>query len=259
MAMRIAMKQLRPTLIENRIFVMGPGAYSIEASGSSYRDDAMVDIQPDIVLEPYTTYWAGSATSLVTMGSFSYVLSRMHPSVRIGRYTSMALGVRVMGNKHPLERVSTSPMFYKNGPLMKTYQADIGTTTHFDPFDESVDGIVIGNDVWIGENVTLAHGVTIGDGAVIAANAVVTKSVPPFTVVGGVPARRIKDRFSHAVIAKLQELQWWQYSPESLSDLDLKNPEYFCDKLADRVQSGTIAPYVPSKVLTYKDFENLRP
>lgn len=253
------MKHIRPMLVEHRIFLGGPGVVTFQASGRTYKDDAMVDIQPGVVMEPYSTYYAGSAMQLVTMGSFSYILSRMHPSVSIGRYTSIALGVRVMGNRHPLERVSTSPSFYNNGLVMRTYQADMGVKTNFDPFDESIKDIVIGNDVWIGENVTLAHGVTIGDGAVIASNSVVTKDVAPFTVVGGVPARRIKDRFSHSVIARLEELQWWRYSPESLSDLDLKNPEYFCEKLAERVASDAITPFIPAKVLTFSDFESILP
>lgn len=259
MAMRIEMKRIRHTLVEHRIFLIGYGVMTLEASGSTYKDDVKVDIQPGVVMEPYSTYYAGSATQMITMGSFSYVLSRMHPSVSIGRYTSIALGVRVMGNKHPLQRVSTSPSFYKNGLVMNTYQADEGVESIFEPFDESIEKVTIGNDVWIGENVTLAHGVTIGNGSVVAANSVVTKDVAPFTVVGGVPARRIKDRFSHSVIAQLEQLEWWRYSPDSLSDLDLTNPEYFCVKLAERIDSGQISPFVPSNVLTYKDFENLLP
>lgn len=257
--MKIAMKHVRQTLIDHRIFLMGHGVSKLEASGNTYKDDAMLDIQPGVVMEPYCSYYIGSASQLVTMGSFSYVLSRMHPSVRIGRYTSIAPGCRVMGNKHPLERVSTSPSFYKRGLVMATFEADNGVKSEYELFDESIDPITIGNDVWIGDNVTLAHGVTIGDGAVVAANSVVTKDVAPFTVVGGVPARRIKDRFSHAVIAKLEELQWWRYSPDSLADLDLTNPEYFCLKLAERVGWNNISPFTPSKVLAYKDIEKLRP
>ena len=253
------MKHIRSTLAEHRVFVMGQGVRTVDDTGMSYKDDVPVSIQSGIILEPYTMYWSGSATQMVSMGAFSYVHSRMHPSVSIGRYTSIAAGMRVMGNNHPLERVSTSPSFYKNGPLMQTFQSDIGHKINFDRFDESVAPIKIGHDVWIGENVTLAHGVTIGDGAVIAANAVVTKDVPPFAVMGGVPARKIKDRFSHAVIAKLEEIEWWRYSPESLSDLDRTKPLAFCEELASSVKSGTIEEYSPDRVLTYKDFERLSP
>ena len=78
--------------------------------------------------------------------------------------------------------------------------------------------IVIGNDVWIGFEAVILSGVTIGDGAIIGARAVVTKDVPPYTIVGGVPARPIRKRFSEEVISKLSELQWWNWSEERIRE-----------------------------------------
>ena len=76
--------------------------------------------------------------------------------------------------------------------------------------------IVIGNDVWIGYEAVIMTGVHIGNGAIIAARAVVTKDVPPYTIVGGVPARPIRKRFDEEVIRKLETLQWWDWSVEKI-------------------------------------------
>ena len=76
--------------------------------------------------------------------------------------------------------------------------------------------IVIGNDVWIGYEAVVMAGVTIGDGAIIGARAVVTKDVPPYTIVGGVPAREIRRRFSDDVIARLLELKWCDWPAERI-------------------------------------------
>ena len=76
--------------------------------------------------------------------------------------------------------------------------------------------IVIGNDVWIGYEAVVMAGVTIGNGAIIGARAVVTKDVPPYTIVGGVPAREIRRRFSDDVIARLLELKWWDWPAERI-------------------------------------------
>ena len=72
--------------------------------------------------------------------------------------------------------------------------------------------IVIGNDVWIGFEAVILSGVTIGDGAIIGTRAVVTKDVPPYTIVGGVPAKPIRKRFSDSVISELLKVQWWNWS-----------------------------------------------
>ena len=77
--------------------------------------------------------------------------------------------------------------------------------------------IVVGNDVWIGYEAVILAGVTIGDGAIIATRAVVTKDVPPYTIVGGVPAKPIRKRFSDEEIDQLLELKWWDWPPEKIA------------------------------------------
>lgn len=235
---------------------MGPSMDSYLDSGKSYPDTLSIDVPADLVLESYSTFWSGSGRQLVSMGAFSYTGSTLNPLVSVGRYTSIASGLKVMGNRHPLERVSTSPAFYTRALMMKTFESDYQTQSKFTPFTYKPEKIRIGNDVWIGENVTLAHGVTIGDGAVVASNAVVTKDVEPFTVVGGVPARQIKYRFPIDVVVDLQRLQWWRYSPSSISDLEMSNPRQFCDQLTDRLASGLET--FESRKLTVQDFENAK-
>ena len=94
---------------------------------------------------------------------------------------------------------------------------------------------VIGNDVWIGYGATVMNGVTIGDGAIIAAKSVVTKDVQPYTIVGGNPAKIIRQRFSDKCIEKLLELQWWDYGPDILKGLDIDNPEECVYQLEERI------------------------
>ncbi|MFT8607953.1 CatB-related O-acetyltransferase, partial [Liquorilactobacillus ghanensis] len=78
--------------------------------------------------------------------------------------------------------------------------------------------VTIGNDVWIGYRVIICQGVTIGDGAIIGAGAVVTKDVAPYTIVGGVPAKEISNRFSDEIIAKFLRIKWWDWSLEKIND-----------------------------------------
>ena len=77
--------------------------------------------------------------------------------------------------------------------------------------------IVIGNDVWIGYEAVIMAGVTIGDGAIIGTRALVTKDVPPYTIVGGIPSKEIRKRFDEHTISKLLQLKWWDWSVEKIA------------------------------------------
>ena len=132
-------------------------------------------------------------------------------SLRIGKFCSIACGAKFLfaSANHTQASVSTYPfpIFFEEWDL------DIGDVTS--AWDHKGD-IVIGNDVWIGYEAVVMAGVTIGDGAIIGARAVVTKDVPPYTIVGGVPARKIRRRFSDDVIARLLELKWWDWPAERI-------------------------------------------
>lgn len=129
----------------------------------------------------------------------------------IGKYCSIGCGAKFMftSGNHTMNSLSTYPfpIFYEEWGLNEndiTYAWD----NHGD--------IVIGNDVWIGYEAIIMQGVHIGDGAIIGTRAVVTKDVPPYSIVGGVPAKEIKKRFSEDIIAKLLELQWWNWDDETV-------------------------------------------
>lgn len=129
----------------------------------------------------------------------------------IGRFCSVACGAKFLftSANHSLSSLSTYPfpIFYDEWNL------DGRNVT--DAWDNKGD-IVIGNDVWIGFEAVIMSGVTIGDGAMIASRAVVTKDVPPYTIVGGVPARRIRKRFDDHTVSKLEEIKWWDWPPEKI-------------------------------------------
>ena len=132
-------------------------------------------------------------------------------TLRIGKFCSIACGAKFLfaSANHTQTSVSTYPfpIFFEEWDL------DIGDVTS--AWDHKGD-IVIGNDVWIGYEAVIMAGVTIGDGAIIGTRAVVTKDVPPYTIVGGVPAREIRRRFSDDVIARLLELKWWDWPAEQI-------------------------------------------
>lgn len=135
-----------------------------------------------------------------------------HDRLVIGKFCSIACGARFLFNSanHTLASLSSYPfpLFFEEWGLEKENVAQA--------WDNKGD-ILVGNDVWIGYEAIILAGVTIGDGAVIGARAVVTKDVPPYTIVGGAPARPIHKRFDDEIIARLLALKWWDWPEEKIA------------------------------------------
>lgn len=130
----------------------------------------------------------------------------------IGKFCSIACGARFLFNSanHALGSLSTYPfpIFYEEWGLDRSHVTEA--------WDNRGD-IIVGSDVWIGYEAVILSGVTIGDGAIIGARAVVTKDVPPYTIVGGAPARAIRRRFSEDTIAALLDIRWWDWPRERIA------------------------------------------
>lgn len=121
---------------------------------------------------------------------------------KIGKFCSIGPDVKIAPGKHPVDFVSTSPMFFSTGK-------QVGITFSDKSFYQENDSVEIGNDVWIGANCVILDGVKIGNGAIIAAGSIVNKDVENYSIVGGVPAKFIKYRFEKNIREKLNSVKWW--------------------------------------------------
>ena len=126
-------------------------------------------------------------------------------NLNAGRFCSIGFNVSTAIGTHPVrDNISTSPSMYSLNPANNLSYADSQY------FDDATGPVTMGNDVWVGNNAVLLGGITIGDGAVIGAGSVVTKSVEPYCIYAGVPAKQIGKRFDDDMIKKLTELKWWE-------------------------------------------------
>lgn len=152
----------------------------------------------------YNTLYPYVTLDNVSMGDFSYIAENTKiGNAVIGKFTSIGPDVMIGLGKHPTRNfVSTHPAFFSS---LGQSQVTFSTESVFEEFAK----INIGNDVWIGARAIILDGVNIGDGAIIAACAVVTKDVPDYAVVGGVPAKILRYRFEPNEIKFLKEFTWW--------------------------------------------------
>ncbi|MFD7863624.1 CatB-related O-acetyltransferase [Streptomyces sp. NPDC059783] len=166
---------------------------------------------PNIVVGEYTYY--DDPEEATEFESRNVLYAYGPERLVIGRYCALAAGIRFLmaGAEHPTMGASTYP-FTMFGGRWAEETLDIVTSM------PSRGDTVVGNDVWFGYGATVMPGVRIGDGAIIAAGAVVTTDVPPYTIVGGNPARPIRQRFDDADIERLRRAAWWDWPSDLVTE-----------------------------------------
>ena len=184
--------------------------------------ETQIGAQCEVLAETYIEY--------SELGDFSYMGEHCCVAdAQIGRFTAIANHVRIGAPNHPMDRASQHRFTY----CPEYYDAQAERDNGFFA-DRRADRVIIGNDVWIGHGVIVLPGVAVGDGAVLAAGAVVTKEVPPYTIVGGVPAKVIRARFAADIAAQLQAIAWWNWPLEklmaNLADFQSSDLRAFCQR-----------------------------
>ena len=201
--------------------------YKINNRGKNVKLHWTSDILRNTEFEGYNKVCAHSQFGGY-LGMCSYVGSKSKLRAKVGRFTSIAYGCECISGRHPYKTpyVSTSPLFIST---RKQVGLAIVASSCFDEtkmadYENNYD-VIIGNDCWIGYKVNIVSGVTINDGAVVLSRAVVTKDVPPYAIVGGVPAKIIGYRYNEDQINKLLNIKWWNFSLNKIID----NKELFLD------------------------------
>jgi phosphonate metabolism protein (transferase hexapeptide repeat family) len=183
----------------------------------------------DSTFGAYCEVGARTKIAETSFGDYSYVVNDSDIIyTTVGKFCSIAAHTRINPGNHPLDRVALSHFTYRSS----AYGLGDDDEAFFD-WRRSFRA-VLGNDVWIGHGAIVLPGVSIGDGAAIGAGSVVTKDVPPFTVMVGVPARPVRPRFPADIVAALQRIAWWDWPHdrlgEALADFRALSASAFCRK-----------------------------
>lgn len=166
--------------------------------------------RPNVEIGEYTYYSDNKKSPEKFYDNIEHHYEFLGDKLIIGKFCAIAEGVKFImnGANHRMDGITTYPF-----NIFGSGWERITPSVEQLPFKGDT---VIGNDVWIGQNVTIMPGVIIGDGAIIAANSTVVKSIEPYAIYGGNPAKFIKKRFNEEQIKLLQELQWWNWDEEKI-------------------------------------------
>ena len=183
---------------------------------------------------PVTIYGNAGIRSNTKIGAFTYINTgtTIFYGTTIGRYCSIGKNNEIGPVDHPMDWLSSSPIQYnikEHFPDYLEYCGDFPQVKISRP-----SSTIIGNDVWIASLVVIKRGVTIGDGAVVASGSVVINDIPPYAIVGGVPAKVLKYRFDKETIAKLLKIQWWNRDLKALAGIEFDNIDRAIEQLEGR-------------------------
>lgn len=182
----------------------------ITSNGYIHKDTTVISSE----FGKYTEIGKGTTLENVILGDYSY--SSEHciiQNAEIGKFVNIAAMVRIGPTHHPMERPTLHHFTYRR----KKYGFDIKDDEEF--FEERKKRkVIIGNDVWIGHGAIIMPGVKIGDGAIIGSGSIVTKDVERYSIVVGAPASLLRYRFSKEICEQLQEIKWWDWSHERISE-----------------------------------------
>nr|WP_250806929.1 CatB-related O-acetyltransferase [Ensifer adhaerens] len=176
-----------------------------------------------------------------SLGFMSYVgMGARVTATDIGRYCAIAPNVEIGPAEHPTSWFSIHPFQY-NGTKQFDHTDHYASIVGNQSFNGNASRTTIGNDVWIGDGVFIRRGTKIGDGAIIAARSVITKDVPPYSIVVGVPGRVIRSRFSAALVDRFLRVKWWDFDISPLKGkMDFQDSQAALDAIEAAIEQGIV-------------------